>query len=327
MIFRSAFLIAALMGVFLTPLPSAAQSEYEVVVSNIDRGFRNTERRSVPIAQAFTTGNRYGGYSISSVEISYADLQGDEFSAAIHAVGSDGFPTDTVVLQLETEDDFSSSGDIVFTPVGGPGDLLDRNTKYAVRVWSDGRDVDYLATYRGGKLDCRVPLPCTIPGSPECEPHPGICTNATEGAYGWDGWKINPQLALWKNGGWTELDYLYQGDKRRDVALLIRINAPKVPGPPTNFNAVSTSGAVILRWSPPEPSGVLPVTRYRYRSRLTDNSADWSSWKIEGKRARSARPEGLTKGKEYKFQLQAGNVGGWSEAVLLLDVTWVIVQA
>ncbi len=66
------------LTVLLSPLPSAAQ-EAEVAVSNIDRGHTNTERRTVPLAQGFTTGRRLGGYAIDTVEIKYDDMQGDAF--------------------------------------------------------------------------------------------------------------------------------------------------------------------------------------------------------------------------------------------------------
>ena len=103
------------LTVLMSPLPSAAQ-EAEVAVSNIDRGHTNTERRSVPLAQGFTTGRRLGGYAIDTVEIRYDDMQSDTFSAGIYRVGSDGFPT-TEVIPLASAGAFSR-GKIVFTPSG-----------------------------------------------------------------------------------------------------------------------------------------------------------------------------------------------------------------
>ena len=329
MIFRllsSAFLVAALMGVGLTPLPSAAQSEYEVAVSNIYRGHSQTERRAVPIAQVFTTGTRSGGYRISSVELRYDDVQGDEFSAAIHAVGSDGFPTDTVVLQLETEYDFSSTGIVTFTPAESPGDFLDGETKYAVVVEGTDSDseIDYRSTRRGRRLDCRVP-PCALVESIVCPPRPQTCNNNTPDEYGWAGWKINPKLSVWRAeqsvwqiNGVNEIDYY-----NNNIALMIRISSPRITGPPRNLNAISTSRGVILSWDSPELSGESPITGYRHRSRLADGSAEWGDWKIKDKRVRPVTVSGLDKNVEYEFQVQAGNLGGWSESSSSVFATWI----
>ncbi len=312
-LFLAAFLAALLL---LSPSPGQAV-EAEVAISNIDRGFRNTERRSGPLAQVFTTGSRNGGYGVYSVEIAYEDEQGDEFSAAIYAVDSDGFPTDEVVA-LETSDDFSSSGKIVFTPGEGAGDLLTENTSYAVRVeGDDDRDVDYVATYRGARLDCPLPPPCTTPGG--CPAPPTTCNNDTENSKGeklWKGWKIKPQLAIKLSGAWGELTYNRPNGDRLNVAMPIRIKTLKVPNPPRYIGVLSEIATVRLTWVSPTTSGARPVTGYRYRHRLNVDPPDWSEW-IE-QDSQSVTITGLTTGSRYVFQVQAGNDGGWSKAVKVI---------
>ena len=283
------------LTVLMSPLPSAAQ-EAEVAVSNIDRGHTNTERRSVPLAQGFTTGRRLGGYAIDTVEIRYDDMQSDTFSAGIYRVGSDGFPT-TEVIPLASAGAFSR-GKIVFTPSGSTR-RLDENTSYAVRVASDDpdRDVDYLATYRGNRLDCPL-LP------PPFDPN---CTSMN------DGWTIRHQLAI-DDGDWVDTEYYTPAGVRLKVALSIRIKTLKAPNPPRWLTVLNEIGTVRLGWRAPITSGARPVTAYRHRQRINVDPPAWSDWVESKEDLYHYTITGLTTGTEYAFQVQAGNDGGWSKA-------------
>ena len=297
---ESTFLLLAALTILVSPLPSAAQ-ETEIAVSNIDRGHTNTERRSVPLAQGFMTGRRLGGYAIATVEIRYDDLQGDAFSAGIYSVGTDGFPT-TEVIPLAPAGAFSR-GKIVFTP-SGSARRLDENTGYAVRVVSgdSDRDVDYLATYRGNRLDC--------PLLPTFDPN---CTSMN------DGWTIRQQLSIdLQNDNWVDTDYYSPAGVRRKVALSIRIKTLKVSNPPRKLVTLSEIGTVRLGWGAPTASGARPVTGYRYRHRINVAPPAWSDWVEQEEDLYHVTITGLTTGTEYVFQLQAGNDGGWSKAAKVI---------
>ena len=282
------------LTVLLSPLPSAAQ-EAEVAVSNIDRGHTNTERRTVPLAQGFTTGRRLGGYAVDTVEIRYDDMQGDAFSAGIYSVVGD-YPTAEEVIPLSPTGSFSR-GKIVFTP-SGSNSRLDENTDYAVRVVSDSdRDVDYLATLRGHKLDCPVSdLNCTSMN---------------------DGWTIRNQLLIGSetDTSWEETEYFSPSGVRLNVALSIRIKTLKVTNPPRWLTVLNEIGTVRLGWRVPIDSGARPVTAYRHRQRINVDPPAWSDWvEVPQQIFTMYTITGLTTGTEYAFQVQAGNDGGWSKA-------------
>ena len=278
----------------LSPLPVAAQEEAEIAVSNIDRGHTNTERRTVPLAQGFTTGRRLGGYAVDAVEIRYDDMEGDAFSAGIYSVVGD-YPTAEEVIPLSPTESFSR-GKMVFTP-SGSNSRLDENTDYAVRVVSDSdRDVDYLATLRGHKLDCPVSdLNCTSMN---------------------DGWTIRNQLLIGSetDTSWEETEYFSPSGVRLNVALSIRIKTLKVPNPPRWLTVLNEIGTVRLGWRAPITSGARPVTAYRHRQRINVDPPAWSDWVESKEDLYHYTITGLTTGTEYAFQVQAGNDGGWSKA-------------
>ena len=278
----------------LSPLLVAAQEEAEIAVSNIDRGHTNTERRTVPLAQGFTTGRRLGGYAVDAVEIRYDDMEGDAFSAGIYSVVGD-YPTAEEVIPLSPTGSFSR-GKMVFTP-SGSNSRLDENTDYAVRVVSDSdRDVDYLATLRGHKLDCPVSdLNCTSMN---------------------DGWTIRNQLLIGSetDTSWEETEYFSPSGVRLNVALSIRIKTLKVPNPPRWLTVLNEIGTVRLGWRAPITSGARPVTAYRHRQRINVDPPAWSDWVESKEDLYHYTITGLTTGTEYAFQVQAGNDGGWSKA-------------
>ncbi len=210
------------------------------------------------LAQGFTTGRRLGGYAVDTVEIRYDDMQGDAFSAGIYSVVGD-YPTAEEVIPLSPTGSFSR-GKMVFTP-SGSNSRLDENTDYAVRVVSDSdRDVDYLATLRGHKLDCPVSdLNCTSMN---------------------DGWTIRNQLLIGSetDTSWEETEYFSPSGVRLNVALSIRIKTLKVTNPPRWLTVLNEIGTVRLGWRAPIDSGARPVTAYRHRQRINVDPPAWSDW-------------------------------------------------
>ena len=190
---------------------------------------------------------------------------------------------------------------MVFTP-SGMARRLDENTSYAVHVASDDsdRDVDYLATYRGHKLDCPL-LP------PPFDPN---CTSRN------DGWTIRHQLYIdtADNGVWVDTEYYTPAGGRLNVALSIRIKTLKVPNPPRWLTVLNEIGTVRLGWRAPITSGARAVTAYRHRQRINVDPPAWSDWVESKEDLYHYTITGLTTGTEYAFQVQAGNDGGWSKA-------------
>ena len=237
-----------------------------------------------------------GGYAVDTVEIRYDDMQGDAFSAGIYTVVGGNPTSNEEVIPLSPEGSFSR-GKMVFTP-SGSNRRLDENTEYALRVVSDSdRDVDYLATWRGHKLDCPISdLNCTSMN---------------------DGWTIRNQLLIGSEPGtsyWEETEYYSPQGVRLNVALSIRIKTLKVPNPPRRLVVLNEIGTVRLGWVAPIDSGARAVTAYRNRQRINVDPHAWSDWVESREGLLNYTITGLITGTEYAFQVQAGNDAGWSKA-------------
>ena len=114
-----------------------------VLVSNLSAGSNLGSTRSATIAQRFTTGSNADGYSLTSVEVVYADMQGDTFSAKVCTVTGSDQPTSTCT-ELTPPTTFAE-GPISFTVARGIA--LAASKKYAVVMTpAAGATVTYAAT-------------------------------------------------------------------------------------------------------------------------------------------------------------------------------------
>ena len=141
----AAFLLAVATALLLLPsAPGHAQTTTNTYVSNINQGSDDFTSGTGVKAQSFTTGSQTGGYTVTSVDIGYDDVDDDKFSAAIYTVDSDGFP-DSEVFALTAPTGTWSAGDTL-TFTAPANSTLSASTTYTVRMAPSGNAVAFDTT-------------------------------------------------------------------------------------------------------------------------------------------------------------------------------------
>ena len=119
----------AIAGLLALPLQAEAQT---TLVSNTGQTSDGTLGDSRDRAQAFTTGANSGGYTLSSVEIISADVEGDDAAVSVCTVDVNGFATSTCTA-LTAPSSFAA-GTLEFT-----GNMtLAANTTYTLLLTNPG---------------------------------------------------------------------------------------------------------------------------------------------------------------------------------------------
>ena len=288
--------VALLLAAVLCATGAAAQ---ETAVSNIQRyGFTSTISRSIPIAQAFTTGRNTNGYALASVEVHFDDLDGTGFSASVYNVGSNGFPTSEFVsLNVPAS---RPEGRLTLYPATGV--TLVANSHYAIWIHSSSDDaVDFRESHRGGRLDPSEDCIKATSGY-----NNGQCVRTA------DGWSIAPKHAKLENSSWSDVGTGSYGNGK-GASMLMRIKTYVVLGPPTNLSATTSQDTVRLSWGLPADTEQSSSLRYRYRHK-EESASSWGDWTEVSASPRTVSITGLTTGTSYDFQIQAvGQLGGpWS---------------
>ena len=122
-------LLVAVAALLALPLQAQAQT---TLVSNTGQGVDSRAGSTGDRAQRFTTGANSGGYTLSSVEFTSDDLQGDDAAVSVCTVDADGYPTSTCTA-LTAPSSFAA-GTIVFTGTM----TLAANTTYTLLLMSPG---------------------------------------------------------------------------------------------------------------------------------------------------------------------------------------------
>ena len=139
---HAALLVFAVLGTaLLAAAPAAAQTAI-TLVSNTGQSFDRNIGNGRYYAQAFTTGNNSGGYTLSSVDIISGDAQGDDATVSVCTVDGGGYPTSTCTA-LTVPGSFTA-GTLTFT--ASPGMTLAKNTTYTVLIGSPGGEILALST-------------------------------------------------------------------------------------------------------------------------------------------------------------------------------------
>ena len=127
---RAAYgVLVAVAGLLALPLQAEAQT---TLVSNTGQTSDGTLGDSRDRAQAFTTGANSGGYTLSSVEIISADVEGDDAAVSVCTVDVNGFATSTCTA-LTAPSSFAA-GTLEFT-----GNMtLAANTTYTLLLTNPG---------------------------------------------------------------------------------------------------------------------------------------------------------------------------------------------
>ena len=127
---RAAYgVLVAVAGLLALPLQAEAQT---TLVSNTGQTSDGTLGDSRDRGQAFTTGANSGGYTLSSVEIISADVEGDDAAVSVCTVDVNGFATSTCTA-LTAPSSFAA-GTLEFT-----GNMtLAANTTYTLLLTNPG---------------------------------------------------------------------------------------------------------------------------------------------------------------------------------------------
>ena len=107
-------------------VPTAAPVSENPLVSNLGQYDNSVSNTGNPRAMRFTTGSSPGGYSLSSVNTSYEDIQGDRHSLTLCPTDEDGFPA------VPPTEVITHSGCVTLTPPDPwpPGTLVARTLTF-----------------------------------------------------------------------------------------------------------------------------------------------------------------------------------------------------
>ncbi|MCY3601037.1 MAG: fibronectin type III domain-containing protein, partial [Gemmatimonadetes bacterium] len=278
---RAAGLALAVLAFAASAVPASAQS---VLVSNIGQTSGATSNlAAVDMAQGFTTGSNTHGYTLTSVEVSFAARA----SNVTVRVERSGVPAGTGLVATLTNPTSVISGNNTFTAPAGA--LLRAKTTYFVVVEANLGSVDRTQS-----------------------------TSEDSAAAGWSIANNSVRRDATSDGTWTMLE----GPMLIRVSGTVNTVAlrPSTPGQPTVAKG-SKSGSLAVSWA--APSSTSAITDYDLRyfkgSMDPDSESDWVTEGVPGLpdpgTATADTIRGLLANTAYRVQVRAANANGegpWS---------------
>ena len=205
-------LILIVVAALVLPSGARAQMAPVTLVSNMAEGgwWWDVSIFDSDHGQAFTTGYNLTGYTVTSVEFFYLDLQGDDVALKICGVDAAGNAT-TACTDLTPPDSYPR-GRLVFNAPTGTTLTLASRTTYMVVFRSPGGQPIHLRVTNGDGEDSS-----SLPG-----------------------WEVANQL-LWKSrNGWIEENGVYAGNSIH-LAIEGTVNPPSSTAPTASDSTVTAT--------------------------------------------------------------------------------------